>query len=633
MHLIKRLGAMVTAVLACTTILAGQGAAALAATLHRPPAGTYVMLNYNNDSLYTGVVAVGDAGEQYYCIEAGAMLDYAPAAVSEMADSEAARRLAWIMEQYRDGDSITQAAIAVVAQDHAGVRVDGWSAMRQAVAQQYPAAIARAEAMWNESAHQVAASAVVEQSYAEAQRTGSVNVSVQDTTGAALAGVPFTVTLQGPAVFANGSTTMHGVSSGSAQQFSWTATGQGDVQASTSYDVRHVSVMDATQRLITLGSTRASSGSAVHFAVRKGFSPQLKTVTAAKIVDAGDTVADDVTSGLIDEQNVWPEGVEVRASGYYFDGLDVNVINGGIEPNDGESADEFLARLASLGYLPAAYGSASFTGVGQTVRVEAMREVEGSDLYRVSDSGGFGTWVWAIRAAEQSDETKGYIKHDWVSAFGEVSETNVNRSRVTVASTVTEHTAHIDSTLSDTITVSGFPADHGSFAGSETAGFGADNPIARVSVWWSGDEHDPEQDDQYIPSSEAVPTEDDHHRRIGTWDIPAANGTFNVGAGSLDAHGNPITITAQRHGWYVFVWEFDGDDRVMPAASAYNDAWERVRVVVPETPEEPEEPEEPETPEQPALPPTGAGVGPIVLCAVAALAVGAVMLACIKRRS
>ena len=46
-------------------------------------------------------------------------------------------------------------------------------------------------------------------------------------------------------------------------------------------------------------------------------------------------------------------------------------------------------------------------------------------------------------------------------------------------------------------------------------------------------------------------------------------------------------ITAEQHGWYVFVYSFAGDDRAMPVTSAYNDGWERTRVNEYDTPEQP----------------------------------------------
>ncbi|MDK7181708.1 hypothetical protein QP446_13285, partial [Corynebacterium riegelii] len=67
-----------------------------------------------------------------------------------------------------------------------------------------------------------------------------------------------------------------------------------------------------------------------------------------------------------------------------------------IEPRSQESADGFLARIKQAGYRPSAYGQTSFTGSGQTVRVQAMTEPGGSTPYLAgeadrADGGGTGT--------------------------------------------------------------------------------------------------------------------------------------------------------------------------------------------------------------------------------------------------
>ena len=176
-----------------------------------------------------------------------------------------------------------------------------------------------------------------------------------------------------------------------------------------------------------------------------------------------------------------------------------------IAPNARESADAFLARLASSGYEPSAYGKASFTSVGQRVRVRAMAKPDGDAAYLTPKTGGFGTWVWVFRRSEQSKRAQEYLTGDWVSPFMEASESNVGRGKVEVMSTVTEHSADIGAELSDTITVSGFPADHGQFMGDETYGFAADQPYATVSVWWSGDPDNPSNDEAYKPSGGESP--------------------------------------------------------------------------------------------------------------------------------
>ena len=75
--------------------------------------------------------------------------------------------------------------------------------------------------------------------------------------------------------------------------------------------------------------------------------------------------------------------------------------------------------------------------------------------------------MWVFRRSEQSKRAQEYLTGDWVSPFMEASESNVGRGKVEVMSTVTEHSADIGAELSDTITVSGFPADHGQFMGDE----------------------------------------------------------------------------------------------------------------------------------------------------------------------
>lgn len=168
--------------------------------------------------------------------------------------------------------------------------------------------------------------------------------------------------------------------------------------------------------------------------------------------------------------------------------------------------------------------------------------------------------------------------------------------------------------------------------GDEAYGLKADEPLAQVSVWWAGDPDDPSNDDAYEPSGAGEPTPDRNHRLIGTWDYPAVNGRIRVGGGAEDAHGDPVRIIAESHGWYVFVWKFAGDDRVMSAASRYDDTWEHTRVTVPAETEEPPGSGDEDEPDRP-LPVTGVDVAVAFVVAVSAVAVGAFMLAVIRRRT
>ena len=55
----------------------------------------------------------------------------------------------------------------------------------------------------------------------------------------------------------------------------------------------------------------------------------------------------------------------------------------------------------------------------------------------------FGTWVWAFERGRQSEQAREYMTQDVVTPFLEIPETNANRARATVESTVTEHSATV----------------------------------------------------------------------------------------------------------------------------------------------------------------------------------------------
>ncbi|MCI1218924.1 MAG: peptidase [Bifidobacterium sp.] len=551
--------------------------------------------NTNHYFLYTiggtlnsiGSIAQDDSSD-YYCIESGPLVNYVIESVRVIKSTDESRRLAWLIEHNRGSDdTMNYAAISMLAHDHFDLNPETWKSRRDIVIDRFDGILERADALWREAGSHAASHAKVTQRYVQGLRQGTVEAVVSNAAGSVVPGVTYTVTLEGPAQFENGKSSVTGVSASHAVKHLWQATGAGEVSASISYDRPVLEQVVSPQDFARFGGMEQAKGDAVTFAARKDFSPSLATQVSAKVVDAGQPVIDEVSSGVQGTDSHWPEGMELLASGWYFDKLVAGALNEGMSARRGEGASAFLKRLEAMGHRPSAYGSASFTGPGQSTDVRATAQPGGSEAYQAPAAAGFGTWVWAFERDAQSRQAQEYMLADVVTPFLEIAETSAHRALVKVQSSVSDHSASVGSELSDTITVSGFPDDHGSFAGSEEFGFGPDTAHAQVSVWWSGDAEDAGNDEQYRPIGAEEPGEDEHHRLIGTWDYPAANGTFRVGAGAPDAQGNPVSIHAERHGWYVFVWKFAGDDRVMPAASAYDDAWERTRVdnVTPPEPE------------------------------------------------
>ncbi len=480
----------------------------------------------------------------------------------------------------------------------------GWGANRETL-RQYPRLFERVDELLAEAPQLVPETMTAELEYDPVTRTGNVRLHIRNGNGGTVAGVPFTLTIDGPARFGNGSTTDTGTSGDYTTVITWHATGDGPVTVTGSATVPSIDRIISTQDMVTLGGGHMQAIDEVTIPVRYSFNPTITTRTSPKSIDTGAPVTDDVQVSALSGSGAWPRGAQIHARGWYFGGLPIHALGERYVPNAHAAAPEFLEQLARAGYEPCAFAEATFDSSGQTVHVQGMRE-PGSDEPYLAEHGGFGTWVWAIERERQSSDVSALLTGDVITPFMEPNETHAVRAPLTVASRVVESTVQPGAQIADVIHVSGFPDEHGDWAGSDEHGIDTDAPFAQVRVWWA--------DSAYEPADAQEPEEDDHHTLIGTWEYEAVNGEIHVGAGAPDAYGEPVEILAERPGWYVFVWEFAGDGRVQAATSSYADPQERVRVQmepvpqsVPEATPEPERKPEAEAPrsQAPALAATG----------------------------
>lgn len=687
-------GAVAAIAVACAA--AAPASAFETLTLSRAVSGDYYTYTYDGLTSGLGLIGRDENGNIYYCIENAIRTDYTVTGISDLPDTVENRQIAWALEQYSGkGNPNDEGALAIIVHDAFDVTEGDhdWATERAYLETAAPHLFVRAEAMLRKAAAAVPSDLKISMGYADGHRSGTVTLKMTNAAGDYVSGSSYTVRLNGPATFSNGSKQVSGVANGTAINVNWVATGEGDVSATVEMPVGTLQRATSQQDLVRLGPGTMAASTPLTFPVKKTFAPAIGTVTSPKVLDPGATVSDDVTVTLGDAADSWPGGVTLDATGWYFDGLASDQIGAAVEPSPCEPAASFVSRLEGLGYKVAAYGSASFGAAGESKAVTAVTGgFDGEEPYVVGDEGAFGTWVWAIERDRQSSDAAQYLACDVVSGFLEPDETNVHRAKLNVSSTVTEHTARVGSEMTDTIVVDGFPDNHGSFEGSETLGIGGDEPLAQVSVYWAAADAKPDTEevpddvvdvsgggaDSGVDDGGAADGSDDgstdgsvdnddadsgtgddgtddgtdggevKRKLVGTWDYPAVNGTIRVGGGIADAHGDPVTIEAEEAGWYVFVYSFGGDDRVMPYASAYNDAWERVRVIGPDEPEpgpdeeleesEPpvtpasfDEPETPQADEEAAAPTplaqTGMAFGALMAIALALACAGAVLLA------
>lgn len=177
------------------------------------------------------------------------------------------------------------------------------------------------------------------------------------------------------------------------------------------------------------------------------------------------------------------------------------------------------------------------------------------------------TWVWQMHRATQPADVRDYLAADWSDQYGVPVETSSVRWPLTTTSLMREYNVHDGGRAFDTVTVTGFPANYGDFAGDGY--WQADAPELTHTVYG------PFTDDAVLTDTldlSGAPV-------LATITTPARNGVYRLGYTDADR------ITPTEPGYYVLVTTFPGDDRVQPYRSSPADVLERF--FVPPTPETP----------------------------------------------
>ncbi len=296
--------------------LASPGAAAAATIPGRLEPGVTISGVTARGTSWLGAMVppLGYEDDVAFCITAGGdvPMGTTPVGVDAVPDPQ----LAAVMGAHRwEGDTVTRAAISFLSHLRWETGANGVSAQtrKERYLTQTPQDVQdRASALLAEAAGVAGpyAAATVSTTGA-ATRTGDIhNVGVTSASGGWVAGLPFTATLSGPAVFdATGSSTLSGTTAASPLTLRWTATGTGTVGFSVTYgDVPRVTLTKlqgagTVQTVITYGHRPAGAdplervSPPVTFDVVGQFQPTASTVVGSKTVAQGDALVDRVTVG------------------------------------------------------------------------------------------------------------------------------------------------------------------------------------------------------------------------------------------------------------------------------------------------------------------------------------------------
>ncbi|MDK7122506.1 VaFE repeat-containing surface-anchored protein [Pauljensenia sp. UMB6358] len=389
----------------------------------------------------------------------------------------------------------------------------------------------------------------------ERMRFGTIDgIGVTNADGTLIAGKPFTITLNGPAVFEETGTNTYTGTTASAPigGIQWRSTANGTVHSSIKYGnlgasaLGYASPGGGRQDVIWFADKahpRSETVAGPSFEVIFDFQPiATSNVGTSKVIDST-TLVDTITAS--------PDPNYGDGKWLEIDGQPVPVVYEGtayalgeepVEPRDEVPADA------------KAVATASFTAEGpgeHTVSVDVAGLAPG-----------FYTWAWKVvkdtqpgTIGDPAIDIKELVHADWHDQFGLGDETTSRRFKANVDTTLSVRETKSGSYLVDDMFVTQMPESHPNFAGK--AGFKADELKFTQKL-------------VFFPEGEAVTDENiAAAETISEVQVDASNG-FKPSVGSTR-----FKMKDGEPGTYVFVTSFAGDDRVAPFTTSVTDKTEQ----------------------------------------------------------
>lgn len=379
---------------------------------------------------------------------------------------------------------------------------------------------------------------------------------LKNANGSFIAGYPYTITLNGPAVFdATGTNTYSGTTPGNRiDGIKWHSTGNGKVSAKTEYKNIPASVLGYASPggpnqdvIYDIGKLTGKTVESPAWDVIFDFRPQgVSNVDTAKVIDSGAELTDTFTP---------------NADPNYGDGKWLNIDGTDVPVN-------YRASVYYISALAPAEQSESVPEGTELIKSVTVK-ADGPETVITANAGaapkdGFYTWVWEVKADDQDADWSKYIKADFADSYGLENETTSVRYSAQIDSQLSVRDTKAGTYLVDDLFVTGMPSDHSNFEGA--AGFKADEKEISHEVL-------------FFPAGlEVTEANRDKAEKIcETVTIPAKNGFYpSIGDTSWIAKtGADGKLVA---GTYVFISTFAGDDRVAPLATSVEDVTEQFTI-------------------------------------------------------
>lgn len=394
---------------------------------------------YENMAQSLGVVDRVN-GKNTYCIQADTLYTGTTGDWGDWTDEQTkpdAQRLAWLADRYNgDRDDLTQAAIAGLIHQKLdpmgneylnGLRQLGW-----ADGPSWDAYTAKMNSLWTEAVNGTPKDLDMQYRYTTGKRKGLVTPSIMNGNGVEIAGIQYTVTLKGPAVFdQTGTNTISGTTTNEAIHLSWTATGNGKVTSIVQHKIPKATRLESPNQNLMGPTDPQTVSKNIQFEVLNNFKPTIQSDQSDHRIEYGHAPEDDLTWHVDPTGGDWIQGATIKSTGtlYYF----------AKKPVEGQATVRDGVKAATATAAGDRDGATSHVDASSITMDPGFVKAHPGATPSSLPATGWYTWVWQITPDMQDANMRQYLStdYDWSDNVLEAETTlHVRSMQPTITSSV-----------------------------------------------------------------------------------------------------------------------------------------------------------------------------------------------------
>ena len=404
-------------------------------------------LTFSNGASYPdmeqtlGVVDMRN-GKNTYCIQADVRYTGVEGTWGDWTDEGTktdAQKLAWLTNKYNnDRDDLTQAAIAGLVHRKLDLRgneyLNGIQRLGWKDGTGWDTYAAKMDSLWNEAVANTPSNLDMQYRYTTGKRKGLVTPSIMNGNGVEIAGIQYTVTLKGPAVFdQTGTNTISGATTNEAIHLSWTATGNGKVTSIVQHKIPKATRLESPNQDLMGPTDPQTVSKNIQFEVLNNFKPTIQSDQSDHRIEYGHAPEDDLTWHVDPTGGDWIEGATIKSAGtlYYFAN----------KPVEGRTTVRDGVKAATATAAGDRDGATSHVDAASITMDPGFVKAHPGAAPSSLPATGWYTWVWEITPGMQDANMRQYLPadYDWSDNVLEAETTlHVRSMQPTITSSVSD---------------------------------------------------------------------------------------------------------------------------------------------------------------------------------------------------